>query len=281
MKNLEYISKINNSQKCFEEWKNNNKKIFHNNINSINEKLESLIDKNNFEIENIENINLEKINYLTILNYPSQVKLIILFSFATFYVNYCLVLVQFEITKQNKFFISLLIGYSCDMIGYIFGIVITEIKNYTRKSCFLMLIILLFIVFLIQSFLYSYKNQFIFIFFRIFINSFDANFNLYNFESFPTLTRATGIAINRIFGKFFNIWTPLIIINYARFGYICGVLFGFILFLLSFFLGPKETKNHNINEFPIEILNENEKGKSEKESNKNQINDEEEFLLKT
>ena len=85
------------------------------------------------------------------------------------------------------------------------------------------------------------------------------------------MTRSTGIAINRIFGKFFNIWTPLIIINYARFGYICGLLFGLILFLLSFFLGPKETKNHCINEFPIEIINENEKRKIIDESNKNKI----------
>ena len=280
IKNLEYISKINNSQQYFEEWKNNNKNIFPNNTNSNNEKLKPLIDKDKSEIDNIDNINLDKINYLTILNYPSQIKLIILFSFATFYVNYCLVLAQFQFTKQNKFFISLLIGYSCDMIGYIFGIGITEIKNYTRNSCFLMITILLCIVFFIQSLLYSSHNQFIFIFFRFFINSLDANFNLYNFESFPTLTRSTGVAINRIFGKFFNIWTPLIIINYTRYGYICGLLFGSILFLLSYFLGPKETKDHKINEFPIEIINENEKRKAKELSNQNEINDEEEFLLK-
>jgi len=284
MKNLEYISKINKSQECFEEWKNNNNNIFYNNINLNlnNENLKPLINKSEIDImEKIDNNNLEKITYLTILNFPSQVKLIILFSFATFYVNYCLVLAQFEIAKQYRFFISLLGGYTCDMFGYVFGIMITELKDYTRNSCFLFLIFLLCIIFFIQSLLYSFHNQFMFIFYRIFLNALDANFNLYNFESFPTLTRSTGIAINRIFGKFFNIWTPLIIINYARFGYICGLLFGFILFLLSIFLGPKETKNHSINEFPIEIIKENEKRKIIDESNKNENNEEEEYLLKT
>ena len=253
-------------------------------MNLNNENLKPLIDKNKSDIDIVEktdNNNLEKITYLTILNFPSQVKLIILFSFATFYVNYCLVLAQFEIAKQYRFFISLLGGYTCDMFGYVFGIMITELKDYTRNSCFLFLIFLLCIIFFIQSLLYSFHNQFMFIFYWIFLNALDANFNLYNFESFPTLARSTGIEINRIFGKFFNIWTPLIIINYARFGYICGLLFGLILFLLSIFLGPKETKNHSINEFPIEIIKENEKRKIIDESNKNENNEEEEYLLKT
>ena len=168
MKNLEYTSKINKSQECFEEWKNNNNNIFYNNINLNlnNENLKPLIDKNKSEIdiiEKIDNNNLEKITYLTILNFPSQVKLIILFSFATFYVNYCLVLAQFEIAKQYRFFISLLGGYTCDMFGYIFGIMITELKDYIRNSCFLFLIFLLCIIFFIQSLLYSFHNQFMFI----------------------------------------------------------------------------------------------------------------------
>ena len=289
MQNLEYISKINKSEEYFEEWKNNNQNIFYDNINNNlnlnNENLKPLIDINKneiYEIDKIDNIsiNLDKINYLTILNYPSQVKLIILFSFATFYVNYCLVLAQFEIVKQNKFFISLLEGYICDMFGYIFGILITEKKDYTRKSCFLFLIILLIFIFIIQLLLYSYHNQFIFIFLRIFINSLDANFNLYNFESFPTLTRSTGVAINRIFGKFFNLGTPLIIINYAKLGYLFGLLFGLILFLLSIVLSPKENMEHTINEFPLEIINEYEKRKLKEVNNKNQNKDEEEYLLK-
>ena len=166
------------------------------------------------------------------------------------------------------------------MFGYVFGIMITELKDYTRNSCFLFLIFLLCIIFFIQSLLYSFHNQFMFIFYRIFLNALYANFNLYNFESFPTLTRSTGIAINRIFGKFFNIWTPLIIINYAKLGYLFGLLFGLILFLLSIVLSPKENMEHTINEFPIEIINEYEKRKLKEVNNKNQNKDEEEYLLK-
>ena len=163
------------------------------------------------------------------------------------------------------------------MIGYIFGVMITKIENYTRKACFLFLIFLLSAMFLIGTLFYSWHNQYIFIFFRIFVNSLDANFNLYNFESFPTLTRPTGVAINRIFGKFFNLWTPLIMINFPKMGYLSGLLFGGGLFLLSLYFSPKETKDHRIQEYPIEIKNEYIKEKS-----KNEYNDdrEDEYLLK-
>ena len=145
MENLEYISKINKSEQHFNEWKNNNKNLFYNNNNSNlnNENLKPLIVKNiSNEKEIIKKSNsfyLNEINYLSIWKYPSQVKLIIVFSFATFYVNYSLVLAQFVISKQNRFFLSLLIGYTCDMIGYFIGILITEVKTFTRNSCFLLL----------------------------------------------------------------------------------------------------------------------------------------------
>ena len=292
MENLEYISKINKSKQYFDEWKKNNLNIFYNNLNNLNindENTNPLIDKdnlNNNEIlinkDNVDDdiyLNENEINYVSIWKYPSQVKLIILFSFATFYVNYSLVLAQFEISKQNKFFLSLLEGYTCDMVGYFFGILITELKNYSRNVCFLFLTFLLSLIFLIHSIFYYKHNQFLFIFFRIFINSLDANFNLYNFESFPTLSRSIGVAINRIFGKFFNIWTPLLMINFPKFGYLCGLFFGVILFLLSIFLSPKEEKNHMINEFPIEIINEIKKEKIKGNYHENENNGEEQYLL--
>ena len=283
MENLEFISKVNKSEEDFNEWKNNNQNIFYDNSNNNylklnDENLKPLIDNNNI-MKNDDEIYLNEINYLSIWNYPSQVKLVILFSFATFYVNYSLVLAQFEITKQNKFFLSLLEGYTCDMVGYFFGILITELKNYTRNVYFLFLTFLLTVMFLIQSIFYSSHNQFFFIFLRIFINSLDANFNLYNFESFPTLSRSTGVAINRIFGKFFNLWTPLIIINFEKIGFLFGVLFGGILFLLSIFFSPKESKEHLINEFPIEIIREYKKDIIKKQCNEKENNDEDEYLL--
>ena len=166
-----------------------------------------------------------------------------------------MLLAQLEIVKQKKFFLSLLEGYTCDMVGYIFGVMITKINNYTRKECFLFLTFLLSAIYLIGTIFYSWHNQYIFIFFRVFVNSLDANFNLYNFESFPTLTRPTGVAINRIFGKFFNLITPLIMINFPKIGYLCGLLFGGGLFLSSFFLSPKEDKDHRISEYPLEMEN--------------------------
>ena len=278
MENLEYISKINNSKEYFDEWKNYNKNIFYRDyeINN-NESLKLLIDKDKEKedvIEKYDTISLNIINYISIWKYFSQVKLIILFSFSTFYVNYSLVLAQLEIVKQNKFFLSLLEGYTCDMIGYIFGIMITNL-NYTRYTCFLFLTFLLSLMFLIEFVFYFFRNQFLFIFFRIFINSLDANFNLYNFESFPTLTRPTGVAINRIFGKLFNLWTPLLMISYERIGYFSGFFFGIILFIIGLFLGPRGTKNNKINELPIELINEFDEGKISENPN-----EEKEYLLK-
>lgn len=278
MENLEYISKINNSKEYFDEWKNYNKNIFYRDyeINN-NESLKLLIDKDKEKedvIEKYDTISLNIINYISIWKYFSQVKLIILFSFSTFYVNYSLVLAQLEIVKQNKFFLSLLEGYTCDMIGYIFGIMITNL-NYTRFTCFLFLTFLLSLMFLIEFVFYFFRNQFLFIFFRIFINSLDANFNLYNFESFPTLTRPTGVAINRIFGKLFNLWTPLLMISYERIGYFSGFFFGIILFIIGLFLGPRGTKNNKINELPIELINEFDEGKISENPN-----EEKEYLLK-
>ena len=160
------------------------------------------------------------------------------------------------------------------MIGYIFGIMITNL-NYTRFTCFLFLTFLLSLMFLIEFVFYFFRNQFLFIFFRIFINSLDANFNLYNFESFPTLTRPTGVAINRIFGKLFNLWTPLLMISYERIGYFSGFFFGIILFIIGLFLGPRGTKNNKINELPIELINEFDEGKISENPN-----EEKEYLLK-
>jgi hypothetical protein len=282
MENLEYISKINKSLEPFNEWKQNAQNIFYDNsnnnyLNLNDEKSKALIDNNN--AKNDDEIYLNEINYISIWNYPSQVKILILFSFATFYVNYSLVLAQFEISKQNKFFLSLLEAYTCDMIGYFFGIIITKIKNGNRKVCFLFLNSLLTIMFFVESIYYSSHNQFFFIFFRIFINSMDANFNLYNFESFPTLSRSVGVAINRIFGKFFNIFTPLIMINFEKIGFLCGMLFGGILFLLSICLCPKETNNHLVSQFPIEIMREYKKEIIKKKSNEKEINDEDDYLL--
>ena len=285
MGSLEYISRINKSKECFEEWKNNNNNIFTQNefyMNIKEESLKPLIDKdknsNKEESKKNNKSELTEINYLSIWEYPSQVKLLILFSFATFYVNYSMLLAQLEIVKQKKSFLSLLEGYTCDMVGYIFGVMITKINNYTRKECFLFLTFLLSAIYLIGTIFYSWHNQYIFIFFRVFVNSLDANFNLYNFESFPTLTRPTGVAINRIFGKFFNLITPLIMINFPKIGYLCGLLFGGGLFLLSFFLSPKETKDHRIYEYPIEM--ENYFGKDKINiNNENVYNEEEQYLL--
>ena len=248
LKNLEYISKINNSSNEFREWKKNNK-MFFNNENNKDEKEYMLLDYNDNSYINKNMI--DDINFINIWTYPSQVKLLILFSIGVYLFNYSIILSQLEMRKQNKFFLSLFEAYICDIIGYIIGILINNIKDLSRKLSLIIITFSLGIVLLISNLIYS--NQFIFILLRIFVNAFDSNLTLYNFESFPTLTRSNGIAINRILGKFFNIPTPFIMVSFPKKGYFFGFLFSIGFLALILFLSPAEMKGESINEYPLEI----------------------------
>ena len=281
--NLEYVSKINNSITEFREWKKNNKIFFNNgDVNDENEYM--LLDYNDINYNNKNMI--EDINFINIWTYPSQLKLLILFSTGVFLLNYSLILSQLEMRKQNKFFLSLFEAYFFDIIGYIVGILINKIKYFSRKLTLVIISLSLGTVLLISNLIYS--NQFIFILLRMFVNAFDSNLTLYNFESFPTLTRSYGVAINRILGKFFNIPTPSIMVSFPKKGYICGLLFSIGFLVLILFFSPSETKDKSINEYPAEIEmkiyknegKDNDINEVKDENNtRNFIKDEEEYML--
>ena len=243
--NCEYISKINNSQIEFNLWKEKN---------ISKEKKEDYTEKK----KNDNEIKLKKdfgnINYLTIWKLPSQVKLLLLFCIASFTANYGLLLVQLEIKKQSHFYKSLIIAFCSDIIGFIFGSIIFEIPLLKRKTSFILINLLSSISYLLSS-LYYYDHYIkMFILMRICAYALLMNYNILNFEVFPTFTKPVAVSINRIFSRGFNLWTPALMISAPKVGYVLGVLFTIINVLLTLAFSPEETKNKALKEYPKELI---------------------------
>ena len=243
--NCEYIAKINNSQIEFNLWKEKN---------ISKEKKEDYTEKK----KNDNEIKLKKdfgnINYLTIWKLPSQVKLLLLFCIASFTANYGLLLVQLEIKKQSHFYKSLIIAFCSDIIGFIFGSIIFEIPLLKRKTSFILINLLTSISYLLTS-LYYYDHYIkMFILMRICAYALLMNYNILNFEVFPTFTKPVAVSINRIFSRGFNLWTPALMISAPKVGYVLGVLFTIINVLLTLAFSPEETKNKALKEYPKELI---------------------------
>ena len=242
--NCEYISKINNSQIEFNLWKEEN--ITKENKKDLNEK------------KKIENeIRLKKefgnINYITIWKIPSQVKLLLLFCVASFIANYGLLLVQLEIKKQSHFYKSLIIAFCSDIIGFIIGSIIFE-PILKRKTSFILINLLTSISYLLSSLYYYDHYMKMFILMRICTYALLMNYNIFNFEVFPTFTKPVAVSINRIFSRGFNLWTPALMISAPKVGYVLGVLFTIINVLLTLAFSPEETKNKALKEYPKELV---------------------------
>ncbi len=242
--NCEYISKINNSQIEFNLWKEKN--ISKDNKEDFNEK------------KKIENeIRLKKefgnINYITIWKIPSQVKLLLLFCIASFIANYGLLLVQLEIKKQSHFYKSLIIAFCSDIIGFLIGSIILE-QLLKRKTSFILINLLSSISYLLSSLYYYDHYVKMFILMRICTYALLMNYNIFNFEIFPTFTKPVAVSINRIFSRGFNLWTPALMISAPKVGYVLGVLFTIINVLLTLAFSPEETKNKALKEYPKELI---------------------------
>ena len=242
--NCEYISKINNSQIEFNLWKEKN--ISKDNKEDFNEK------------KKIENeIRLKKefgnINYISIWKIPSQVKLLLLFCIASFIANYGLLLVQLEIKKQIHFYKSLIIAFCSDIIGFMIGSIILE-PLLKRKTSFILINLLSSISYLLSSLYYYDHYVKMFILMRICTYALLINYNIFNFEIFPTFTKPVAVSINRIFSRGFNLWTPALMISAPKVGYVLGVLFTIINVLLTLAFSPEETKNKALKEYPKELI---------------------------
>ena len=245
LKNLEYIARINKSQLEYKVWRDHN-------VNSA-----AIMNEEGAKKEN------QYTSFISIWKYPSQVKLIVLFSIASFIANYGLLLIQLEIKKQNNFFSSLCIAFLCDIIGILLGSLSSEIPFLKRKLSFAIINGALIIAYLFNAIFYKKHYTGMFILMRIFSYALFSNYTVYNFEAYPTMTRPIGVSINRLFARVFNLWTPYLMISHPRTGYILGVFFcAAIVGMLTVFW-IEETKGEVIKEFPIEMYDGNKEKNEE------------------
>ena len=242
IQSLDWIAEMNESYKDFEEWKKNNlHKIDGNYVNNNNQNNEKKL--------------FTEINYINIFKFPSQVKIIILFSIISFFANYLLLFIQLEIKKQNNFYSSLFKAYTSDFFGLILGILIFEYLKIPRKNSFIIISSLISLLFLFISIFYKKNNLILICLLRATTSTFFIAYTIYNFEIYPTLTRSFGTSINRIFARIFNLWTPYIMIDYPRMAHIMGLFFiiGIIVCIIIF--DPADTREKIIKEYPDEIEN--------------------------
>lgn len=242
LKDLEYIAKVNQSQIEYRVWRDQNI-----NRGAILHKPTNDDKKYNYP------------SFMSIWKYKSQIKLIVLFSFVSFLANYGLLLIQFEIKKQDDFFSSLAIAFSSDIVGVVIGCGSTEIPALKRKISFMMIIFSLIVSYFCNAIAYSQHYTGMFILMRIFAYAIFSNYTIYNFEIYPTMIRPTGVAINRIFARVFNLWTPYLMISFPRTGYILGVFFCAAILGMTCIFPVEETKGEVIREFPKEVIEEREK----------------------
>ena len=240
--NCEYISKINESQIEFNLWKEKN--IFIENKDNKEKRENSIKLINNFG----------NLDYITIWKLPSQVKLLILFCIVCFIANYGLLLVQLELKKQNNIFRTLTIAFCSDIIGFILGGLSYDIPFIKSKSIFIIINLLTSISYLLSSLYYNGHYIRIYIFMRICVYALLMNYNILNFEAFPTFTKSVAVSINRIFGRLFNLWTPVLMINAPRVGYNLGFFFTIINVVLTLAFSPEDTKNKVLKEYPKELI---------------------------
>jgi MFS family permease len=252
IQSLNWISKMNESYKDFEEWKKNN--LYKNNKDNINDNNEKKL--------------FTEVNYINIFKFPSQIKIIILFSLISFLANYLLLFIQLEIKKQKNFYLSIFKAYTSDLFGLFLGIFIIEYIKISRKNSFIFINSLIGILYLFCSIFYKKNNLFLICLLRVGINSFFISYTVYNFEIYPTLTRSFGTSINRIFARVFNLWTPYIMIDYPRISYIIGLFFIICIEVCVFIFNPEDTRGKIIKEYPDEIENVlNEQNNNKNDSN--------------
>ena len=198
---------------------------------------------------------LKKINFFSILNYPSQINNLVIFTILVFIFKFSNVFLLMEVS-HTKTLDNIIVFFLVDSISNLLSAIIMELPSIGRKKLLFVVMICNFVLFMIGFFWYKY-NKFsllLTILIRIFVTSGMSTCLLFNFESYPTLLRATFTSLNKFFAMFFNIFTPYFIMN-SRF---------FLFFLISIFfilgsflvLRLTETQGTNLREMPPELLEE-------------------------
>ncbi len=199
---------------------------------------------------------IKNINFLSIMKFSSQIKTLVIFTFIIFIFKFSNVFLLLEI-GHTKTLNKMIIFFTLDSIINVCSSILIEHPRVGRKKFIVIMMICNGFLFLIGFYWYEhYKFNFtLTLINRVFVSAGMTATLLFNFESYPTLLRATYTSMNKFFAMFFNIFTPYLIMNWRLFLFL---LISVLFFLGSFFmLKLKETQGKKLSELPPELANKN------------------------
>jgi len=241
---LEYVSKINGSEKEFNVWKYKiyeDSKYINVNDQSLNE---TEGKKNKFEL----------VDYFSIWSLKGVTAKLIIFVIFFFTSQFNLIFLFYEVQKVPNFFFVSSLCYVMDIIGSLFGAYLIDLPSLGRRLSSIIVNVAAGIAYFITVIVLIYTGNFYMIFLNRFMNAALQNIiYTYVFESFPTVLRPHATSITRIAGRLFNIPTPLLMINYR---FVCYILIGILDIFLAlgiYFFDIGETLGKPSEELPEEF----------------------------
>ena len=236
----------------------------------INKEREKINDK----INKKEKKKKSKISYLALIKYPSIRYKFIIMSIIWFFNQGIYSGLNIGIKSlPGNIYINGIIGYSSDIISYIVGPIIIEIKYFGRKKTGIYSYIFSTIFLIILLIFINYDTLSIIIYFIVhfFVAIPYSIFFTYCLEIYPTVIRHIGFGLNATMGNIGGIVVPLVIEYLPRrvIYLVYAILTGICSFL---FLFLEETLGKNLPE-TIKEVEEEKKKKKEKRRKKNQNED--------
>jgi hypothetical protein len=268
-KNLEFIAKFNGNKEKYTAWLDDletdspskepfskygqvsRKEVELNSVDLYDETAKS----NHFHKEEPKkqySNNLKSINFYSILRFKSQINTIIIFTFIIFTIKFSNVFLLLEL-GHTKTLNNMIIFFIIDSITNIVSALLVEKPFIGRKNFTIFIMFVNGILFTFGFFWYRMNkyNFFLNVINRIFVSGGLTVILLYNFESYPTLIRATSTSFNKFFAMVFNIFTPYLI---TKFRLSMFLIVAFFFFIGSYLvLSLKETQGKKLKELPPEI----------------------------
>jgi hypothetical protein len=278
VRDLRIIAEFNQNSDKYEEWLiqvNEGDNVKYDLLNISHDKInDKEVELNNFETndESFEKANqnsregkkskyskaLKNINFFSILRFKSQIKTIIIFTFVIFTIKFSNVFLLLEL-GHTKTLNNMILFFCIDSITNIVSAILVEKPWIGRKKFTFFVMVINGLLFLFGFFWYR-NNKYNFLLNlinRIFVSGGLTVILLYNFESYPTLIRATSSSFNKFFAMLFNIFTPYLITSFRLIMFLISAALFFIGSYLV--LGLKETQGRKLKELPPEIADHDKK----------------------
>jgi len=278
VRDLRIIAEFNQNSDKYEEWliqvnegdnvkydllnishdKINDKEVELNNVETNDESFEKANQNSREGKKSKYSKALKNINFFSILRFKSQIKTIIIFTFVIFTIKFSNVFLLLEL-GHTKTLNNMILFFCIDSITNIVSAILVEKPWIGRKKFTFFVMVINGLLFLFGFFWYR-NNKYNFLLNlinRIFVSGGLTVILLYNFESYPTLIRATSSSFNKFFAMLFNIFTPYLITSFRLIMFLISAALFFIGSYLV--LGLKETQGRKLKELPPEIADHDKK----------------------